>query len=158
MAGAGICLVTRIYLSRLHRTLTLGLAAEAKARTNLLACIFLQKWITIEYFVKDRWNREMEKQRNGDDAEIHRALLFWAAVMSLLRQPLDTCGSKLLKATKAFLFDCDGVIWKGNQPIPGSIETLNYLKKIGKHVFYVVSLHGEVYSRRTTLRRAGKRS
>lgn len=75
MAGAGICRVTRIYLSTGIPTLTLGLAAEAKARTNLEACMLLN----VRYkniLRKDRWNREMGKQRNGDDTEIHGTLLF----------------------------------------------------------------------------------
>lgn len=66
--------------------------------------------------------------------------------MSILRRPLIAGGSKLLQTTKAFLFDCDGVIWKGNQPIAGSIETLNYLKKIGKLVFYVVVFNHGAFS------------
>ena len=106
---------------------------------------------------KDRCKREMEKQRNGDDTEIHGPLLFLTAFMSILRQSLNTSGTKLLRTAKAFLFDCDGVIWKGNQPIAGSIETINYLKKIGKLVFYVVFLHVVIQYRPTTLQRAGKK-
>ena len=46
--------------------------------------------------------------------------------------------ASILQRVRVFLFDCDGVIWKGAEPIPGSIETLNYLKKIGKSVYYLV--------------------
>ncbi len=28
------------------------------------------------------------------------------------------------------MFDCDGVLWRGAQPIDGAIDTLNYLKDL----------------------------
>lgn len=36
------------------------------------------------------------------------------------------------------MFDCDGVLWRGAQPIDGAIDTLNYLKDHGKSIFYCV--------------------
>lgn len=51
---------------------------------------------------------------------------------------LSRSDAQLLRNLKIFLFDCDGVIWKGAQPVPGSVETLNYLKQIGKSVYYLV--------------------
>jgi 4-nitrophenyl phosphatase len=36
---------------------------------------------------------------------------------------------KLIENNDTFLFDCDGVIWRGNEPIKGSIEFLQFLRK-----------------------------
>ena len=37
------------------------------------------------------------------------------------------------------LLDCDGVIWQGNQLIPGSREAIIRLKELGKRVLYVTN-------------------
>lgn len=45
---------------------------------------------------------------------------------------------EILQKYSVFLLDCDGVIWKGTQPIPGVSDAINYIKSIGKRVYYVV--------------------
>ena len=42
---------------------------------------------------------------------------------------------KLLDKTKTFIFDCDGVIWKGDSLIDGVPETIDMLKSMGKQCF-----------------------
>lgn len=37
---------------------------------------------------------------------------------------------------EAFIFDLDGVIWKGNAPIEGAVESIARLREAGKRVFY----------------------
>ncbi|KMZ72841.1 Phosphoglycolate phosphatase 2 [Zostera marina] len=39
----------------------------------------------------------------------------------------------------AFLFDCDGVIWKGNKLIDRVTETLNVLRSMGKNIIFVTN-------------------
>ena len=60
------------------------------------------------------------------------------AASHFVKRCLRGSDASIIKGIKVFLFDCDGVIWKGAQPIPGSVETLNYLKKIGKSVYFLV--------------------
>lgn len=45
----------------------------------------------------------------------------------------------LLDETDVFVFDCDGVIWKGDTLIEGVPETLEYLKALGKRLFFVTN-------------------
>ena len=56
----------------------------------------------------------------------------------LLRRHLDKADINMLMKIKVFVFDCDGVLWKGAKPIAGAAETVNYLKDKGKSVFYCV--------------------
>lgn len=57
---------------------------------------------------------------------------------SLLRRRLDKADINMLMKLKVFLVDCDGVLWRGNKPILGSAETINYLKSKGKVVYFCV--------------------
>ena len=59
------------------------------------------------------------------------------ATVSLLKHRLTVADRQLLNDIRVFLFDCDGVIWKGKEPIPGAVDTLNKLKDMGKRVFYL---------------------
>jgi len=42
-------------------------------------------------------------------------------------------------AVDTFIFDCDGVIWKGDSIIPGVPETLDMLKSMGKRLIFVTN-------------------
>lgn len=46
---------------------------------------------------------------------------------------------QVLDSVDAVLFDCDGVIWRGEQAIPGAPEVIDLLKKNGKKVFFVTN-------------------
>lgn len=58
--------------------------------------------------------------------------------IQLLRRRLDKADINTLMKIKVFMFDCDGVLWNGQKPIAGAIETVDYLKKNGKSVYYCV--------------------
>ncbi|EPX72468.1 4-nitrophenylphosphatase [Schizosaccharomyces octosporus yFS286] len=36
-----------------------------------------------------------------------------------------------------FLFDCDGVLWSGNEPLPGVKDTMELLRSSGKQIIFV---------------------
>jgi phosphoglycolate/pyridoxal phosphate phosphatase family enzyme len=44
-----------------------------------------------------------------------------------------------IDAVDTFIFDCDGVIWKGDAIIPGVPETLDMLKEAGKRLIFVTN-------------------
>lgn len=45
----------------------------------------------------------------------------------------------LLSRTNTFIFDCDGVVWRGDSLIQGVPDTIQYLRSIGKRVFFVTN-------------------
>lgn len=47
---------------------------------------------------------------------------------------------------KCFIFDCDGVIWRGDCVIPGVPETLAFLRSQGKQLFFVTNNRQAVVS------------
>lgn len=55
-------------------------------------------------------------------------------------EPLDAGNaSRLYNSVDAFLFDCDGVIWKGDKLIDGVSETLHFLRSQGKKLVFVTN-------------------
>lgn len=50
-----------------------------------------------------------------------------------------TVPSELLDKTDVFIFDCDGVIWKGDTLIEGVPAVLKMLKDAGKKIFFVTN-------------------
>ncbi|KMZ72460.1 hypothetical protein ZOSMA_163G00020 [Zostera marina] len=54
------------------------------------------------------------------------------------RLSLDNVRS-LVDSVDAFLFDCDGVIWKANELIDGVAETLTALRSMGKKIMFVTN-------------------
>ncbi|XP_028821332.1 glycerol-3-phosphate phosphatase-like [Denticeps clupeoides] len=59
-----------------------------------------------------------------------------AAKCSRLGGPL---ARQLLDSVDSVLFDCDGVIWRGDQVVPGAAEVINLLKRRGKRVFFLTN-------------------
>lgn len=47
--------------------------------------------------------------------------------------------SEMLDQVDVFIFDCDGVIWKGDSVIDGVPEILDKLRKAGKKMFFVTN-------------------
>lgn len=47
--------------------------------------------------------------------------------------------TELLDKVDVFIFDCDGVIWRGDSLIDGIPETLDKLRKAGKKMFFVTN-------------------
>lgn len=47
--------------------------------------------------------------------------------------------SELLSKTSIFIFDCDGVIWRGDSVIDRVPEVLEHMRALGKQVFFVTN-------------------
>lgn len=53
--------------------------------------------------------------------------------------PTQLWDPKFLSNIDAFIFDCDGVLWRGAYPIKGAAATLNKLKAMNKKVMFVTN-------------------
>eukprot|EP00270_Netrium_digitus_P014937 TRINITY_DN515_c0_g1_i1.p1 TRINITY_DN515_c0_g1~~TRINITY_DN515_c0_g1_i1.p1 ORF type:complete len:420 (+),score=93.60 TRINITY_DN515_c0_g1_i1:23-1261(+) len=53
--------------------------------------------------------------------------------------PLLTEARALIDSVETFIFDCDGVIWKGDSLIEGVPETLDFLRSLGKRLVFVTN-------------------
>eukprot|EP00976_Prorocentrum_cordatum_P107814 1194714-Prorocentrum_minimum.AAC.2 len=51
----------------------------------------------------------------------------------------DSDKPSFVDSAEAFIFDCDGVIWKGDSIIPGIPETLDMLRSKGKRLIFVTN-------------------
>ncbi|XP_041061813.1 glycerol-3-phosphate phosphatase [Carcharodon carcharias] len=47
--------------------------------------------------------------------------------------------SQILASVDTLLFDCDGVLWRGESPIPGAVQLINRLQEQGKRVFFLTN-------------------
>lgn len=47
--------------------------------------------------------------------------------------------SRLIESTDIFIFDCDGVIWKGDTLIEGASQALNKLRLRGKKILFLTN-------------------
>lgn len=48
---------------------------------------------------------------------------------------------KNIKLFDNFLFDCDGVLWRGDIPINGVSDVINRLYNENKQIFFIVLIH-----------------
>lgn len=53
--------------------------------------------------------------------------------------PFLTDAATLISGVETFVFDCDGVIWKGDKLIDGVPETLDMLRSLGKKLIFVTN-------------------
>jgi HAD superfamily hydrolase (TIGR01450 family) len=52
---------------------------------------------------------------------------------------MESLGSQLVADHDTFLFDCDGVLWRGHDAVPGVAEALAHLRSLGKRIYFVTN-------------------
>eukprot|EP01080_Neovahlkampfia_damariscottae_P012482 gene12482-6230_t len=57
--------------------------------------------------------------------------------MKFLKEKQDI--EQFLNETENFFLDCDGVLWRGKEIIPGVKETLEFLRKKNKNLFFITN-------------------
>jgi len=76
----------------------------------------------------------------SDVASRSNSRSFRSSALSMANVPkLTDPAEKLLADTDVFIFDCDGVIWRGDSLIAGIPETLQRLRDAGKKMFFVTN-------------------
>ncbi|KAL9254057.1 Phosphoglycolate phosphatase 2-like protein [Drosera capensis] len=60
-------------------------------------------------------------------------------VMNPAKQLTPTAAADLVDSVDVFIFDCDGVIWKGDRLVDGVYETLELLRSKGKQLVFVTN-------------------
>ncbi|CAI9302143.1 unnamed protein product [Lactuca saligna] len=74
------------------------------------------------------YSYRMDKKKN----------LAFTCAASVAAQPLENADA-LIDSVETFIFDCDGVIWKGDSLIEGVPETLELLRSKGKRLVFVTN-------------------
>ena len=62
-----------------------------------------------------------------------------AAEPAVAERLSEARAEELLNGVGAFIFDCDGVIWRGDSVLPGVPETLDALRALGKKLVFVTN-------------------
>jgi len=57
--------------------------------------------------------------------------------MNKVKQLNGTEIKSFLNSIDCFILDCDGVLWRGNKPIPGVADSLHLLRKLNKQLIFV---------------------
>ena len=71
---------------------------------------------------------------------LSRTSLFSTLTPSMTATPKKILGAdEIIKNSDVFIFDCDGVIWKGDSLIPGVPAVLDKLRAQGKMIFFVTN-------------------
>ncbi|CAG9793898.1 unnamed protein product [Diatraea saccharalis] len=65
-------------------------------------------------------------------------IMFRSSVLNLQEASKEKV-QEFLDSFDTVLTDCDGVLWIENNAIPGSADTINYFRKLGKKIFYVTN-------------------
>ncbi|KAK2988140.1 hypothetical protein RJ640_017472 [Escallonia rubra] len=80
-----------------------------------------------------RWNNSTASATRMDTASAPSSLVARASA-----QPLKNA-DELIDSVETFIFDCDGVIWKGDSLIDGVPQTLDMLRSKGKRLIFVTN-------------------
>jgi phosphoglycolate/pyridoxal phosphate phosphatase family enzyme len=84
--------------------------------------------------------RGMKSPLSSRAAAISRFSMTSTIASPTLATPVKLLGAKdLLAKTDVFIFDCDGVIWKGDALIEGVPAVLDKLRAMGKMIFFVTN-------------------
>lgn len=87
-----------------------------------------------------RWSRSSGTSRGqGLEPLLRRSLSGATRIETARRVQRLPHPSDPLQTVDVFIFDCDGVLWKGDSLIPGASQALQSLRTHGKRIFFVTN-------------------
>ncbi|KAL6952525.1 Phosphoric monoester hydrolase, partial [Sarracenia purpurea var. burkii] len=89
-------------------------------------------------FIPSQVYGSVKKTFSGWNSSARRMEASSSFVARASAQPLKNA-DKLIDSVETFIFDCDGVIWKGDKLIDGVPETLDMLRSKGKRLVFVTN-------------------
>ncbi|KAK4605678.1 hypothetical protein RGQ29_000116 [Quercus rubra] len=89
-------------------------------------------------FVSIRWNTNKHNTYNKNKCNNFGTSRMESFTIKASAQPLKNA-EELINSVETFIFDCDGVIWKGDKLIDGVPETLDMLRSKGKRLVFVTN-------------------
>ncbi|KAL6988843.1 Phosphoglycolate phosphatase 1A, chloroplastic, variant 2 [Sarracenia purpurea var. burkii] len=89
-------------------------------------------------FIPSQVYGSVKKTFSGWNSSAKRMEASSSFVARASAQPLKNA-DKLIDSVETFIFDCDGVIWKGDKLIDGVPETLDMLRSKGKRLVFVTN-------------------
>ncbi|XP_065619227.1 phosphoglycolate phosphatase 1A, chloroplastic [Quercus suber] len=89
-------------------------------------------------FVSIRWNTNKHNTYNKNKCNNFGTSRMDSFTIKASAQPLKNA-EELINSVETFIFDCDGVIWKGDKLIDGVPETLDMLRSKGKRLVFVTN-------------------
>ena len=100
---------------------------------RLLICIAVVMLSSVRAFNN---NFGLKQLQSVNRLHLHRQ--FSSSNKGLVTEKLvDT--DKFINSIDIFIFDCDGVIWKGDSVIKGIPAVLDKLRKLGKKIYFVTN-------------------
>uniref|UniRef100_A0A7N2KQT6 Phosphoglycolate phosphatase n=1 Tax=Quercus lobata TaxID=97700 RepID=A0A7N2KQT6_QUELO len=89
-------------------------------------------------FFSIRWNTNKHNTYNKNKCNNFGTSRMESFTIKASAQPLKNA-EELINSVETFVFDCDGVIWKGDKLIDGVPETLDMLRSKGKRLVFVTN-------------------
>ncbi|KAB1203441.1 Phosphoglycolate phosphatase 1B, chloroplastic [Morella rubra] len=139
-------------LSRTTATASLSVSALSSRNPSLLLCHLSLK--TSRFFGLEklsyispnplsnlssiRWNSNKNNSDNTNKSNKCDSSRMEGFTTRASAQPLKNA-EELIDSVETFIFDCDGVIWKGDKLIDGVPETLDMLRSKGKRLVFVTN-------------------
>lgn len=115
-----------------HRVLKI----KMRIRGTLLACTVV---VLLSGYVVAFWGADISKSAAKPSWNAHFSSRLSRPRAALMSHKRLTDSGALIDNVDVFIFDCDGVIWRGDSLIPGVPGILDKLRSAGKRCFFVTN-------------------
>ena len=107
-------------------------------RSLLIVCLIIMLSTVSGMMIKTFKSNKLISKVGGIRGGSKSTMYMSTVIDTPIKMKAKEC-SDLLQKTDVFIFDCDGVIWKGDSVIDGVPAVLDKLRELGKMVFFVTN-------------------